>query len=487
MLRLACWVCVLMFVGIASAQSAPAAGKTPNIIFILADDLGWTDLACFGSKYYETPNLNRMASQGMRFTHGYTAGPNCTPTRAALMSGQYQPRTGMYTVGGIDRFNWQTRSLRPVDNVTQLPAEKVTVAQALKNAGYATAMFGKWHLGEQGKHHPSQRGFDEALVTSGKHFEFETNPPVDVAKGQYLADFLTDNAVDFIRKNAKQDKSFFLYLPHFGVHSPHQAKPELIEKFKKKEPTQGHKNATYAAMIYSVDESVGRIMALLDELKIAENTLVIFSSDNGGVGGYRRAGIEKGNDVTDNAPLRGGKGMLYEGGVRVPFIFRWPGKIPAGVTSETPIHSVDIYPTFLELAGAERPKGMELDGVSLTAVTKDPAQTIDRSLYWHFPGYLGAPGDDWRTTPVGAIREGDFKLLEFFEDRRVELYNLKNDPSQEKNVAAEEPEVAKKLHEKLAGWRTQTSAKMPTANTEQSDQKQQPRRRRNRAAASEDE
>jgi arylsulfatase A-like enzyme len=448
-------------VGIA-LQAADAAGdKRPNIVFVLADDLGWTDVACFGSQYYESPNIDRLAREGMKFTNGYTCGPNCAPTRAALMSGQYEPRTGIYSVGSIDRFNWQSRPLRPVDNVQNLGLEKVIVAKALKDAGYATGMFGKWHLGTAGKHHPSQRGFDEAIVADGKHFDFVTNPPVEYPKGQYLADFLTDRAVDFIRRH--KDGPFFLYLPHFAVHTPLQAKKELIEKFEAKAPVGGHKNSTYAAMIYSVDESVGRIMATLDELKLADNTLLIFSSDNGGVGGYERAGVHGEHDITDNAPLRGGKGMLYEGGVRVPFIFRWPGKIAAGSVYEQPIISVDLYPTFLALAGSKGADGYTLDGVDIGPALM--GGTISRdALYWHFPGYLGAGANDWRTTPGGAIRVGDMKLVEFFEDHRLELYNLKEDPGQQHDLAAAQPEVAKGLHEKLVVWRKELGAKMPTIN-----------------------
>jgi arylsulfatase A-like enzyme len=230
----------------------------------------------------------------------------------------------------------------------------------------------------------------------------------------------------------------------------------------------GHNDPAYAAMIYSVDESVGRIMALLDELKLADNTLLIFSSDNGGVGGYQRAGVNTGKEITDNAPLRGGKGMLYEGGVRVPFIFRWPGRITPGSTSNEPICSVDIFPTFVELAGASRPTEHVLDGVSITPVifSKDGKTSLGRdAIYWHFPGYLGAKGDDWRTLPAGAIRSGDYKLLEFFEDGRLELYNVTQDISQANNLAEKEPAKAKELHDKLIAWRQSVGAKMPTKNT----------------------
>jgi arylsulfatase A-like enzyme len=440
--------------------SAPT--DKPNVVFILADDLGYTDLSCYGSKYYETPNIDKLASRGKRFTSGYTCGPNCQPTRAALMSGQYGPRTGVYTVGGIDRFNWQGRSLRPVDNVTQLPLDRVTLAQSFKKAGYATAMFGKWHLGNQPDYHPAKRGFDEAIESAGRHFDFVTSPRVDYPQGTYLADFLTDKAEDFIRRH--KDGPFFLYLPHFGVHSPHEAKQALIDKFKSKAPAGGHHDPTYAAMIASVDESVGRITALLDELKLAENTLVIFSSDNGGVGGYERAGVKKAGGITDNAPLRGGKGMLYEGGIRVPYIFTWPGKIQAATTSDQPINSVDLYPTMLEIVGGQKPSHV-LDGVSYVSLLKGEATARTRGpLYWHFPGYLGAGQDNWRTTPVSVIRDGDWKLLEFLEDRHLELYNLRDDLSETKDLAAAMPDKVRELHSQLVAWRKEISAPMPSSN-----------------------
>ncbi|MBI5687899.1 MAG: sulfatase [Verrucomicrobia bacterium] len=450
----------VLLLGMTNLALAGAASK-PNIIFILADDLGWTDLGVQGSKYYESPNIDRLASQGVRLTN-YHHCQNCTPTRAALMSGQYAPRTGVYTVGGIGRFNWQIRPLRPVDNVENLPLEKVTVAQALKSAGYTTAIFGKWHLGQNGEFHPGKRGFDEAIVTMGKHFNFVTQPPVDYPKGIYLADWLTDKAVDFIKRH--KDQPFFLYLPHFGVHSPHDAKKELIEKFKPKPGVGGHNNPTYAAMIYSVDESVGRVMSTLDELKLADNTVLIFASDNGGVGGYDREGLKAGG-ITDNAPLRSGKGSLYEGGIRVPFIARWPGVAKPGTTCGTPAIHVDLYPTFLDIAGAKPPANHTLDGESLVPLFCDTSAALKReAIFHHFPGYLGAGANMWRTTPVGVITAGDWKLMEFFEDNRLELYNHKDDLGEQKNLAATMPEKAKELHNKLVAWRKSVNAPMPTPN-----------------------
>jgi arylsulfatase A-like enzyme len=387
---------------------------------------------------------------------------NCTPTRAALMSGQYGARTGVYTVGGIDRFDWSKRPLRPVDNVTELPLDRDIIARQLKAAGYATGLFGKWHIGERGEFHPGKRGFDEAIVSMGQHFDFATNPKTDYPRGQYLADFLTDRAVDFITRH--KDRPFFLYLPHFGVHSPHQAKPELIEKFKSKPGVGGHNNPAYAAMIYSVDESVGRVMKTLDELKLADNTVLIFTSDNGGVGGYVREGIKKAGDITDNAPLRSGKGSLYEGGTRDPFVVRWPGVTRPGSTCDVPTIHVDIFPTMLELAGAPKPRQV-LDGESLVKLFRDPGAKLQRdAIFQHFPGYLGAGADSWRTTPVSLIQSGDWKLMEFLEDGRLELYNLRSDLGETKNLAQSNPAKAKELHARLVAWRAAVKAPMPTKN-----------------------
>ena len=436
----------------------------PNIIFIMADDLGYTDTGTFGSTYYETPNIDKLATQGLKLTSHHHA-QNCQPTRAALMSGQYGPRTGIYTVGGIDRFDWQTRPLRPADNVTSLPLNITILPQPLKAAGYATAMFGKWHLGESGGHHPGDRGFDEALVSDGKHIHFQTNPKTDIPKDAYLADFLTDKAVDFIQRN--KDSPFFLYLPHFGVHSPYQAKKELIEKFKSKPGVGGHKDPVYAAMIASVDESVGRIMAKLDELHLSENTVLIFTSDNGGVGGYEREGlVKKGGDVTDNAPLRSGKGSLYEGGTRVPFIVRWPGITQPTTTCGVPTIHVDLYPTLVEIAAAQPPPGQPQDGESLVPLFKNPAATLKRgAIFQNFPGYLGAGANTWRTTPVATVISGDWKLMEFMEDKHLELYNLRDDIGETTNLASTQPDQAKTLLAKLHTWQTEIKAPMPTPNT----------------------
>lgn len=452
-----------------------SAGASPNFVFVLADDLGWTDLGCQGSRYYETPNIDRLAAEGIRFTAGYSGGANCQPTRACLMSGQYNARTGVYTVGGTDRFDTSMRPLVPVPNVEQLALEKVTIAEALKSAGYATGMFGKWHLGEPGAFGPAKQGFDEAIVSMGRHFKFNTHPKVEVPADAYLADFLTEKALKFIEGH--KGGPFFLYLPHFAVHSPWESKADKEAHFKEKRSADGHDNPAYAGMIASLDDSVGRVLDRIEALGIAENTLVIFSSDNGGVGGYEEifkdarkenAGGGKGRKakrggVTSNAPLRGGKGMFYEGGIRVPYIFRWKGTVPPGTTSGEPIHSIDLYPTLLELAGTEPPAGHPIDGTSYADFLKGggPKKKHRPELFWHFPGYLGSGPNIWRTTPVGAIRKGDYKLLEFFEDGRLELYNLARDEGEKVNLANKQPDVVRDLHGRLDAWRQRLHAPMP--------------------------
>lgn len=446
------------------ADAGESSSRPPNIIFILADDLGWSDTGVYGSRYYETPNIDRLAEEGERFTSFHTC-QNCAPSRAAFMSGEYSPRTGVYTVGNIDRFDWSMRPLRPVDNQRHLPSGVATIAQQLKAAGYATAMFGKWHLGDDEDNHPSKKGFDEAISTMGLHYHFKTDPVVDYPKDIYLADWLTDKAEDFIKRN--KDRPFFLYLPHFGVHAPWQAKEEWIEHFKSKPGMGEQKDPVYAAMIASVDESVGRVMKLLNDLKISGETVLIFASDNGGVGGYAGEGLGNGkkSSVTDNAPLRSGKGSLYEGGTRVPFIVRWPGVTKPGSVCDVPAVHVDLFPTLLEISGAPKPPQI-LDGESLVKLFKNPGTPLQRAaIYQHFPGYLGAGDNLWRTTPVGTIQSGDWKLMEFFEDGRLELYNLRDDIGEKKNLAAEMPDKTRELREKMLAWRKSVNAPMPVANT----------------------
>lgn len=447
-------VIALLLALVAFCEPVHAGEKRPNIVLILSDDLGWTDVACYGKKYHETPNIDRLARQGLRFTSAYTCGPNCQPTRATLISGQYGPRTGVYTVGTSERGEAALRKLVPVVNRTTLPLECHTVAESLKDAGYATAIYGKWHLGEAGELHPSRRGFDEAITSMGKHFDFKTQPPTKYPQGIYLADYLTDLSVTFIEK--QKDRPFFLFLSHFAVHSPLDGKKELVEKYTKKFAGGGappDAKPVYAAMLESVDQSVGRVLAKLEELGLLDNTIVLFSSDNGGVG------------YNTNLPLRGGKGMLYEGGVRVPLVVRWPGKTPVGKTTDEPTVTVDFYPTFLELAGGKAKVGYPLDGVSLVPVFKDAQHHIRRDLFWHFPCYLEdgkKGGAGFRTTPASSIRSENLKLIEFFETGKLELYDLAADLGQKNDLAAQRPDDVRELHRRLVAWRQSLNAALPT-------------------------
>jgi len=437
----------------------PSARK-PNIVFILADDLGWKDLGFMGSGYYETPNLDALAGQGVVFTSAYTNGPNCAPTRASLMSGQYTPRHGVYTVGNSDRGQAKHRKLIPTPNKTTLGAEVVTLAEALKGAGYVSASMGKWHLGNDPELGPLGQGFD--LNVGGyeighpkSYFSPYRNPELaDGPRGEYLTDRLTDEALKFIEAN--RSRPFFLYLPHYAVHTPLQAKKKLTEKYAQKAPDNGQGNPKYAAMIESLDAGVGRIMDKLDELSLTNNTVVVFFSDNGGVKG-----------ITSQAPLRGGKGMLYEGGVRVPLVVRWPGVVAPGRQCGEPVMGIDFYPTLLEIAGAAKPDGQILDGRSIVPLLRDEKAPASRALFWHFPAYLqgkaeGARDEYFRTRPAGAIRLGDWKLIEYFEDGTLELYNLKGDIGETTNLTAELPEKTSELHEKLIQWRESINAPVPT-------------------------
>jgi len=439
-------------------------------VFVFADDLGWTDVGCYGSRYYETPNIDRLRREGMKFTDAYTNAPNCAPTRACLMSGQYSPRHGIYTVSTGARGLKKYRKMIPVKNQTRLPLGITTLADAMRRAGYVTGHFGKWHLGNRAAYHPSQRGFSTAFVRGGRHHiapGFKMIPPLPIKPGTYLADFLTDQALQFIRDNS--DKPFFLYLPHAAVHTPIEALPRDIAKYRDKKPVGGHHDPVYAGMITSVDRSVGRIMGLLDELELADNTVLIFYSDNGGLGGYGDLGGSTGRNITNNAPLRGGKGMLYEGGVRVPLIIRWPGVVKPSSLCRRPVITIDFYPTFLEMAGGRGNPKQKLDGESFVPLLKSAgkAKLKRDTLYWHFPGYLEADirSGTWRTTPAGAIRQGSYKLIEFFEDQHVELYDLKRDLSQKHDLARTSPEKASQLRRRLHVWRRAVHARMPTPKT----------------------
>ena len=448
-----------------SASGSEGIGRSPpNIVFVLADDLGWTDVNAFdpvARTYYETPHIDRLAAEGMRFTQAYANGANCAPTRAALMSGQYYPHQPIYHVGSPSQGE-----MTPAENAKYLPPEKVTIAEALKKGGYASAFIGKWHIGSPSRSGPVEQGFDVNVGGymagnprgwEGEYFRPDNNPYIDDASSdEYLTDYLTRKAVGFIEE--QQEGPFYLQLSYYTPHTPLQAPSDRIQKYEQKEGTGGHDNATYAAMIESLDRGVGRLMDTLDRLGIADETILIFYSDNGGSGGFRDLGREN-NGITDNSPLKAGKGSFYEGGIRVPLIARWPNVIEAGTQSDEPVIGVDFYPTFLEAAGLEKPKGYLLDGVSLMSLFKNADAALDReNLYWHFPGY---PNAAWRTSPVSVIRSGAWKLMKFYEGNRLELYNLNEDIGEEHNLADERPEKRRQLHNRLTRWLEQNEAPMP--------------------------
>ncbi len=440
---------------------AQTTNPPPNIVLVLADDLGWTDAGFAGSRFYETPRLDALAAGGIRFTSFY-ASPNGAPTRAALFTGEYSPRTGVYATDSLERGDAAARRLVPPPNAGHLPAGMPTLATVLKAGGYTTAFFGKWELGRGPEERPDTFGFDEVLLSQDKHLGFTTDPPVEVPANAYLADFLTDRALDFMGRHTHQP--FFVTLAHFAVHAPYEAKPEWVAHFEKRAPAGGHRDAVYAAMIAMLDQDVGRILDKLDEWRLSDRTVVIFLSDNGGVGGYidtenngRRTG------VTDNSPLRGGKGMLYEGGIRVPFLARWPGVIQPGSRTTQPALDIDLFPTLCDISGLRPPTNHVLDGVSLAPLLRDPNAHLGRdAIYWHFPGYVEAQGKaGWRTTPAGAVRAGNFKLIEWFEDGRTELFNLIEDLGENNSLVRSLPEKATELKGKLAAWRTAVHALMP--------------------------
>ncbi len=441
-----------------------------NIVFIMIDDMGWTDLGYMGSEYYETPAIDRLASEGMIFTNAYSNAANCAPTRSSLLSGQYTPRHGVFTVGKSTRGKSETRRLIPVENSLAISLDKISIAKSLKKGGYVSAAIGKWHIGNSPEDHGFDYGIDRGQMQVKGHFR---------ENGDYLSDLLTDEAVNFIRTNNPKEtgKPFFVYLAHHAVHTPIQAKEELIDKYSEIDGVGCHDNATYAAMIESVDESVARIHQTLEELELSENTLLVFFSDNGGHGTF-----------TCQKPLRGGKGMYYEGGIRVPMFVFWPGKIKAGTRCEEPVISTDFYPTFLELAGIGWPANYPLDGTSLVPFFNGDEPTDRNPLFWHFPAYLEAyqgmkeesRDTIFRTRPVSVIRDGDWKLLLFHEEwaldgghdlidqnNSVELYNLMDDIGERNNLATIEKEKREELLNKLFEW--QKSVHAPNPNVQNPD------------------
>ena len=449
---------------LAAVQGAPRT----NVVLFLIDDLGWMDLGCQGSGFYHTPNIDRLAAHGVRFTDAYAACAVCTPTRASVMTGKYPARNLMTQWLPAGRWSASRNRMREGRFLRGLPLEEVTLAEALREAGYRTLHVGKWHLGGPPFSLPAQHGFDVNVGGSEHgapgHFFYPykgswkiptTGQPVlkvtlpDGEEGEYLTDRLTDEALSLIERN--REKPFFLYFPHYAVHTPLQAKKEMVARYAKVPKEQRQGNPTYAAMVESVDESVGRVMRKLEELKLAANTLVIFTSDNGGFAG-----------ATNHKPLRANKGSHYEGGIRVPLIVAGAGVEEGGRVSSELAISNDLYPTILEMLGLPARPHQHVDGVSLGPVLKGPGRIGRKTLYWHYPHYNRHP----QSAPVSIIRMNNWKLIEFLEDGRRELYDLDKDIGESEDVRAQHPGLEDQLLAQLRKWRQAVGAEVMKANPE---------------------
>jgi len=460
------------------APAGEARRSKPNFVIILVDDMGWTDATCYGSRYYETPNIDKLCSRGMKFTDGYAACAVCSPTRAAVMTGRYPARVGItdwirarFQGGKIpaDRKNpsgftgGRNRKLLCPRNPYWLELDEVTIAEALKPAGYISCHVGKWHLGPD-DWYPEKQGFDYNFGGCDygqppSYFDPYSNrrlkgiPTLKPRKkGEYLTDREGDEAARFIKQH--RDKPFFLYMAHYAVHTPIQGKKDLVAKYRGKTPTN-QKNPKYAAMIESVDDAVGKIMAALDEAGVADNTVVVFTSDNGGLVG-----------PTHNAPLRSGKGFPYEGGIREPLIVRWPKTVKPGSVCGEPVMSIDFFPTFCEAAGVKLPAGRVIDGESIMPLLKQTGSLKRDAIFWHYPHYRG------RLAPYSIIRKGNWKLIRRWETGKLELFNLKDDISERNDLAARMPERARELDERLSAWLKSVGAKLPRKNPDYRPRKQ---------------
>jgi len=451
------------------------ANEPLNVVFLLADDLGWTDLGSFGSSFYQTPNLDRVAASGMRFTQAYAACPVCSPTRASIMAGKYPAR--MQTT---DYFGGRRKGrLLPAPYRDRLALEEVTVAEAFKAAGYRTGFMGKWHLGPKG-FWPEDQGFDVNVggwtpgSPRGGYFAPWTNPRLpEVPKGKHLTQHLTEGAEQFL--DSAKGSPFLLYVSYYLVHTPLQAKKETVARYRERAKQMAapgkakwgkerrrkvrlvQDHAVYAAMIEHLDDSVGRIVAKLEQLGVADHTAIVFMSDNGGLS------TSEGHP-TSNLPLRAGKGWLYEGGIREPMMVVWPGRVTAGSVCDVPVTSTDFYPTLLEMAGLKSNPRQHQDGVSVVPLLTGSGATPDRDLFWHYPHYGNQGG-----APSGAVRSGSHKLIEWYETGDVELYDLAEDFGEQVDLAARLPEKAGELRRRLAEWRRQVGAAMPTPNPDFKD------------------
>ncbi len=436
----------------ALAGSARLAAAEPrwNVLFVLMDDLGWHDLGPYGNTFIDTPNLNRFARESVRFTNAYAACPVCSPTRASIMTGQYPARLHL-TDWIPGRKQWPYSKLLKLPFNQFLPEENKTIPEAIAGHGYRTAAIGKWHLGGEG-HLPTDRGFDINIGgTAAGHpptyFGPLELPNLKLEPGEFLTQRLTYEGIRFM--HADKAKPFFLYEAHFTVHMPLQGQQQVIEKYRKR--NTGDVDPIYCSMVESADDSMGQLLKALDESKQADNTIVIFFSDNGGVR-YQGGRVPP---VTNNSPLRAGKGHAYEGGIREPLMIRWPGVTHGGTTIDTPVCSVDFLPTICEAVGAAPGT---VDGKPLQGLLHGQ-KMAERPLFWHYPHYSDQGG-----MPAGAVRLGEWKLIEFYEDGRLELYHLPDDPGEKRNLVRREAARAKKLHTLLADWRHSVNAAMPQPN-----------------------
>ena len=430
--------------------------ERPNVIFILADDFGWKDAGCYGSTYYETPNIDRLASEGMRFTCAYAACAVCSPTRASILTGKYPAR--LHLTDWIPGNFLPKERLRPPDWTQHLALTEMNLGRIFQAAGYATASIGKWHLGGP-DFYPDKQGFGVNIggmdggtpsYFSPYHIPTLTNGP----PGEFLSDRLTTEAIQFIENHRAQP--FFIYLPHYAVHVPISGKRDVIQKYQRKynPPGNPQRNPVYAALVESLDDSVGQIQAALDRLGLSRNTIIVFTSDNGGETGARHS-------PTSNRPLRRGKGSPYEGGIRVPLIVKWPGVTSPGQICEQPVSSIDFYPTLLEMAGLRDDVTHQSDGTTIVPLLTGTGLLADRPLYWHYPHYrfgvITVP-------PYGIVRDGDFKLIAFYEDGRRELYNLRHDLGERQNLVIANRSKTLELTQKLHLWRIAVGAQMPVLN-----------------------
>ena len=507
------WMIVLCCAVFAAQASVSGAPRSPNIIFFLADDLGWSDVGCYGSSFHETPAIDQLAKDGVKFDNAYATCQVCSPSRASILTGKYPARTDLTEwIGGKQEMDHE--KLHSAKRVKALPQGEITIAEALRRHGYATANYGKAHVARD----PKTYGFDEAITGWVRSFYYPFGNAYDktlpAKEGDYFTDKLTDAALDFIER--KKDQPFFVHLEHFAVHDPIQGRKDFVEKYKKKlakmppdegpdyilegnpdEPApseasiaemkenqrgadfinnrvgwvkQKQDNVEFAGMVGALDESLARIRAKLEELNIADNTIIIFTSDNGGMSATNR--FQKNNNraqmdhrfSSSMLPLRGGKGWLYEGGIRVPLIVYWPGHTEPGMVTDVPVTGTDFYPTLLEMLDLPLMPEQHKDGISFVPLLEGKSFNGHDAIYWHFPHY----SNHGNQSPGGAVRLGQYKLLEYFENGTVQLFDLDNDLGEQRDISKENPEMTQKLLKMLQDWRQQTDAKMPDIKTAES-------------------